>query len=143
MGSGTHCGHVECGSDVSPAAPYGTSSLMSATVSVQGSDAHKGGDLLTVEGTEFGKGAYEGEGGYGAYTGTSMRRLSLAFQRELELMRSSISRSRSSSSWERKWMCLWRLGRRGSRARLRRRDSAALMSMSCFLRARRALRWAA
>ena len=32
-------------------------------------------------------------------------------------------------------MCFTRLGRTGTRARLRRRDSAALMSMSCFLRA--------
>ena len=126
MSSGAHCGHVECGSDVCPAAPYGTSSPMSATVSVQGSDAHKGGDLLTVEGTEFGKGASTRvKEDTEPIPGTSMRRLSLPFQRELELMRSSISLSRSSSSWERKWMCLWRLGRRGSRARLRRRDSAA------------------
>ena len=78
MSSGAHCGHVECGSDVCPAAPYGTSSPMSATVSVQGSDAHKGGDLLTVEGTEFGKGAYEGEGGYGAYTGDIHEEVELA-----------------------------------------------------------------
>ncbi len=66
MGSGGHCGHVECGSDVSPTAPDGTSSPMSATVPVQGSDAHKGGDLLTVEGAEFRESADEGEGGYGA-----------------------------------------------------------------------------
>ena len=51
---------------------------MSATISVQGSDAHKGGDLLTVEGTEFGKGAYEGEGGHGAYTGDIHEEVELA-----------------------------------------------------------------
>ena len=51
---------------------------MSATISVQGSDADKGGDLLTVEGTEFGKGAYEGEGGHGAYTGDIHEEVELA-----------------------------------------------------------------
>ena len=67
--SGAHGGHVEGASDVGPTAPYGTSSPMTTTVPVQGSDTDKGGDLPTVEGAEFGESADEGEGGNGAHAG--------------------------------------------------------------------------
>ena len=52
-----HGGHVEGASDVGPTAPYGTSTPMTTTVPVQGSDTDKGGDLPTVEGAEFGESA--------------------------------------------------------------------------------------
>ena len=69
MDSGAHGGHVEGASDVGPTAPYGTSSPMTTTVPVQGSDTDKGGDLPAVEGAEFGESADEGEGGNGAHAG--------------------------------------------------------------------------
>ena len=55
--SGAHGGHVEGASDVGPTAPYGTSTPMTTTVPVQGSDTDKGGDLPAVEGAEFGESA--------------------------------------------------------------------------------------
>ena len=51
---------------------------MRATVPVQGSDAHKGGDLLTVEGAEFRESADEGKGGYGANAGDIPEEVELA-----------------------------------------------------------------
>ena len=67
--SGAYGGHVECASDVGPSAPDGTSSPMSTTVPVQGSDTDKGGDLPAIEGAEFGECTDEGEGGNGADAG--------------------------------------------------------------------------
>ena len=71
---------------------------MTTTVPVQGSDTDKGGDLPAVEGAEFGESTDRVKEETGPTPGTFLRRRSLSFQRMLELMRSSISRSRSSSS---------------------------------------------
>ena len=97
--SGAHGGHVEGASDVGPTAPYGMSSPMATTVTVQGSDTDKGGDLPTVEGAEFGESADEGEGGNGVLAGDISEEEELVLPEDVRVnSRSFISRSRSSSS---------------------------------------------
>src|SRR3989442_15617781 len=67
--SGVHCGDVEGTADGFPAAADGSFAFHGAAVSIEGSQTHERGDLLTIELADLGNVGDDGGGSDTAQTG--------------------------------------------------------------------------